>query len=97
MNYQLTTTKLDLFPTLRKCASSETPHEIYIGLDAELTCCAVSVIVDGGTPSYLGKFSRDDIADAVAELLSLHHHVALAQEACKEDTGLFPRRKSTEP
>jgi len=82
MTYELNTTKLDLFPALRKCAKSENSHDIYIGLDTEQASCAVSVIIDGGTPTYLGKFAREDIVDAVAELTSLHHSVALAQEAC---------------
>lgn len=82
MNYQIKTTKLDQFPTLRKNAKSDQPQQFYLGLDAELHGCAVSISLNGETPRYEGKRSRQDILNAVKAVTELGHSVALCQEAC---------------
>lgn len=82
MEYTININKLDLFPALNKIATGECVHEFYFGLDAEQSTCAVSVIIDGGTPIYFGKHLRDDIVGLVTELITLNHTVALSQEAC---------------
>lgn len=82
MKYTLDTTTLSQFPALLKRLGERDTRQIHIGLDAEQACCAVAVIVDGATPIYLGKQTRDTIVALCAELVAKEHTVALAQEAC---------------
>lgn len=82
MNYQLNTTILESIPVLCKRLNDGNPHQLYVGLDVEQSSCAVSVVIDGGTPVYLGKRERQDIVELVSELTALEHGVAVAEEAC---------------
>lgn len=82
MNYQFKTTILESIPALCNRLNDGNPHQLYFGLDVEQSSCAVSVVVDGGTPIYLGKRLRQDIVEIVTALTAQEHSVALAQEAC---------------
>lgn len=80
--YKIESEILDLFPALRKSLKGDAVHQFFIGLDAELKCCAVSIITNGGTPYYFGKRTRDEIVELTRHLISQGHSVALSQEAC---------------
>jgi transposase len=80
--YKLDTDILDLFPAIRKSLKDQSLHHFYFGLDAELSSCAVSIITDGCTPVYFGKFTREAIVALAARLVERDHSVSIVQEAC---------------
>ena len=81
-DYQINFDILDRFPAIGKSLKDQASHQFFIGLDAELSTCAVSIIIDGGTPSYFGKRTREEIETLIQWLITQGHTVSIVQEAC---------------
>lgn len=54
----------------------------HFGIDVELKGVALSVMINGSTPRYLGKYTRDLFLRLIKELVTLGHSIHCVQEAC---------------
>jgi transposase len=54
----------------------------HFGVDVELKGVALSVMINGGSPHYLGKHTREGFLVLVKELTTLGHSIYCVQEAC---------------
>ena len=82
--YVINTRPLDHFPSisreLKKNGSSLL--SFHFGSDVELKGVALSVMIQGSTPRYLGKYTREAFLQLVKELATLGHSIHCVQEAC---------------
>lgn len=83
MSYPLKTAALDQFGAIRKAVGDGNKSlRFVLGLDLDRTSCALAVIINGGAPSFFGKYSRESIVELVGELRTAGFEVASIQEAC---------------
>ena len=82
MDYSLNTSIIDQFGAIRNAVADGKSHRFFLGIDLDLASCALAVIIDGGTPSYFGKHTRQNVVELVGELRRRDHEVATVQEAC---------------
>ena len=54
----------------------------HFGIDVELKGVALSVMINGSTPRYLGKHTREAFLQLVKELAALGNSIHCVQEAC---------------
>ena len=82
--YVINTHPLKQFPTIAKelKKNGTDPLLFHFGIDVELKGVALSVMINGGSPRYLGKFTRQLFVKLVQELISLGHTIHCIQEAC---------------
>jgi transposase len=82
MNYELNTSIFSQLGAVRNAVENGKRHRFFFGLDLDRDSCAVAVIIDGDTPHYYGKLTRQRVLEIVGALRELDFEVALAQEAC---------------
>lgn len=82
--YVINTHPLKQFPSIAKELKKNGSSALlfHFGVDVELKGVALSVMIDGSSPRYLGKFTRKLFLKLVAELVSLGHQVHSVQESC---------------
>jgi len=82
--YVINTHPLKQFPSIAKelKKNGAAPLLFHFGIDVELKGVALSVMINGGAPRYLGKCTRKLFLKLIGELTSLDHRVHCVQEAC---------------
>ena len=82
--YTLNTRPLDHFHSISKelKKNGSSLLSFHFGIDVELQGVALSVMINGSTPRYLGKHTREPFIHLVKELVALGHSVHCVQEAC---------------
>jgi len=96
MDYSLNTSIIDQFGAIRNAVADGKSHRFFLGIDLDLASCALAVIIDGGTPSYFGKHTRQNVVEWVGELRRRGHEVATVQEGVQrsfaDDSSNPPER-----
>ena len=82
--YVINTHPLKQFPSIAKelKKNGANPLSFHFGTDVELKGVALSVMINGSSPRYLGKCTRKLFLKLVAELVALGHSIHSVQEAC---------------
>jgi len=82
--YVINTHPLKQFPSIAKelKKNGSDPLSFHFGTDVELKGVALSVMINGSSPRYLGKYTRRAFLVLVKELISLGHSIHSVQEAC---------------
>ena len=82
--YVINTHPLKQFPSISKelKKNGTSTLSFHFGVDVELKGVALSVMINGSTPRYLGKYCREAFIQLVKELVALGHSVHCVQEAC---------------
>lgn len=82
--YVINTHPLKQFPAIARelKKNGADPLLFHFGIDVELKGVALSVMINGGSPRYLGKVTRKVFLLLVRELISLNHSIHCVQEAC---------------
>jgi transposase len=82
--YVINTHPLKQFPSIAKelKKNGNDPLSFHFGTDVELKGVALSVMINGSSPRYLGKYTRKAFIMLVKELISLGHSIHSVQEAC---------------
>ena len=65
---------------IKKNGSS--PLSFHFGIDVEVKGVALSVMIQGSTPRYLGKYDREAFLQLVKEPITLDHSIHCVQESC---------------
>lgn len=82
--YVINTHPLKQFPSIAKelKKNGDDSLSFHFGIDVELKGVALSVMINGSSPRYLGKVTRQVFLLLCKELISLNHSIHCVQEAC---------------
>jgi len=82
--YVINTRPLDHFHSISKelKKNGSSLLSFHFGVDVELKGVALSVMIQGSTPRYLGKYTRELFIMLIKDLAALGHSIHCVQEAC---------------